>query len=183
MFATTIEELHIAMQNCEQAPGLNMIQHGTAVHHHYRKLIEQLESNAAEYAQLQTLYAKVKLPPPEVLKKYHVYHDCGKHLTLQVDENGKRHFPNHAEVSANQYNHLFPEDGFTTNLIRKDMDFHILRGDELLELCKHPLAPILYFTAWAEINANAEMFGGKDSDSYKIKAKRLIQAGKKLFNN
>jgi len=63
-----------------------------------------------------------------------------------------------------------------------DMGFHTYRDEQLIELCKNPLAPTLYFTAWAELEANASMFGGHDSDSYKIKKKRLIKAGKKLYN-
>lgn len=184
MLSTTLDDLHEQMQSCEQAPGLNMLQHGELVHSEYIKLIEQLEANSNEYAELHALYAKLtnKLPPPDVLRKYHVYHDCGKHLCLEIGEDGKRRYPNHAECSAQQYSKLFSEDGFTTQLIRMDMDFHILRGEDLLKLCRSPFAPILYFTAWAEVNANASMFGGKDSESYKIKRSRLIQAGKKLLN-
>lgn len=181
-FATSLQELHTAMENCEQAPSLNMLQHGQTVHEKYNELITSLKDGTTKYAQLLPLFAKCKLPPPSVLKNYHVYHDCGKHLVFELKD-GKKHFPNHAEASYQQYLHIFPEDQFTANLIRKDMDFHILRGEELDELIKHPLAAILYFTAWAEIMANAEMFGGEDSDSFKIKRKRLIQAGKKLLNN
>lgn len=172
------------MQCCEQAPGLNMLQHGQLVHEKYKELIAKLDANDIEYAELHALYARYgrSLPPSAVLESYHVYHDCGKHLTLTIGEDGKRRYPNHHEASARQYSHIFPEDGFTTTLIRMDMDFHILRGDDLLRLCRSPFAPILCFTAWAEINANAEMFGGKESESYKIKRSRLIQAGKKLLN-
>ena len=164
-----------------QAPGLNMLQHGQLVADQYKCLIEQLESGGCD-SKIASLYTKLKnkLPPPEVLKQYHVYHDCGKHLCLETDEQGRRHFPNHAEMSAKQYEIIFPDDKFTAVLIRKDMDFHTMRGDELAQLCKSPFAPILYFTAWAEINANSEMFGGKDSTSYKIKAKRLLKAIKLL---
>jgi len=172
------------MEQCEQAPGLNMLQHGQAVHEQYLKLLQELNEGTVECKELRDLYAKFgpNLPPPEVLKKYHVYHDCGKHLALVI-ENGKRHFPNHAEVSAKQYATIFPDDGFTKQLIAMDMDFHLHRGDDLLRTCRSPFAPILYFTAWAEVNANAEMFGGRNSESYKIKRSRLIQAGKKLLNS
>lgn len=163
---------------------MNMLEHGQMVHAHYKVLIEQLEAGNHECAELQKLWVKLKraIPPAKVLERYHVYHDCGKHICCETDCNGRRHFPNHAEWSAKQYSHLFPEDGFMTALIRHDMDFHMLRGDDLLRMWRSPLAPILYFTAWAEINANAEMFGGRDSESYKIKRKRLIQAGKKYPN-
>lgn len=169
------------MAGCEQAPGLNMLQHGELVHAKYKELLADVESGNAPYSGLATLLQYCELPDTSELAQYHIYHDCGKHLTLSVDENGKKHFPDHANVSANQYAHLFPEDTFTTTLIRRDMDFHTLRGDDIAELCNDPLAPILYFTAWAELEANASMFGGRESQSYKIKAKRLIQAGKKLI--
>ena len=172
------------MEACEQAPALNMLQHGQSVHDEYLKLTQQLQSNTHDCKELQQLWNMFyhNIPPANVLQKYHVYHDCGKHLCLTIDCNGRRHFPNHADISAQQYSHLFPEDGLTTALIRHDMDFHVLRGEEIVTLWKSPFAPILYLTAWAEINANAEMFGGKQSESYKIKRSRLIQAAKKFIN-
>ncbi len=173
------------MRSCEQTAGMDMLQHGRLVHEHYLDLISQLESGAHECPELNKLWSHLKhaIPPADILKRYHVYHDCGKHLCLEIGEDGKRRFPNHAEHSAKQYSHIFPEDGLITALIRHDLDFHILRGDDLLRLWKSPFAPALYFTAWAEISANAEMFGGKQSESYKIKRSRLIQAGKKYLNN
>ena len=179
-YANTLDELHCEMAACEQAPNLNMLQHGQLVHEKYKELITSLNDGTAKHAELRALYERHK--SHQVLERYHVYHDCGKHLTLEIGEDGKRRFPNHAEASYQQFLRLWEDDLFTATLIKKDMDFHVLRGEELEDLLKHPLAPILYFTAWAEINANAEMFGGVNSDSYKIKAKRLIQSGKKLLN-
>ena len=169
------------MRACEQTKGLNMLEHGQSVHAHYKLLDERLESGQHDCEILQQLWAKFghTLPPPSVLERYHVYHDCGKHLCLHTDCDGRRHFDDHASWSAKQYAHIFPEDGFTKHLILHDMDFHVLRGDDLRNLWKSPFAPILYFTAWAEIYANAEMFGGQGSESFKIKKARLIQAGKK----
>lgn len=173
------------MKGCEQAPNLNMLQHGQSVHFQYKKLLSLLEAHDIKYAELAHVFEKYQhsLPPPSVLERYHVYHDCGKGLCLEIGEDGKRRFPNHAEISAEQFKRIFPDDLFTAQLIRMDMDFHTLKGDDLNRLCKSPFAPILYLTAWAEIHANAEMFGGMESDSFKIKAKRLIQAGKKLLNS
>lgn len=182
-FARTLPELHEAMSTCEQAPGLNMLQHGQAVHDHYRRLIAQIEANEAPCPILAEIHARFALPPAADLERYHLYHDCGKHLVLTVDAEGKRRYPGHAEASAAQYALLFPDDTRGQQLVRKDMDFHTLRGDELDALCQDPLAPVLYVTAWAEVYANATLFGGLQSDSFKIKAKRLIQAGKKLLNH
>ena len=169
------------MSRCLQTEGLTILEHGHQVHNSYIQLIDDLENGL--YPELHQLYTALKahLPPAKVLANYHILHDCGKHLCLYTDENGRRHFPDHATWSAKQHAIIFPEDGFTTALIRHDMDFHMMRGDDLKKLCRNPLAPILYFTAWAEINANAEMFGGKNSESYKIKRSRLIQAGKKFL--
>lgn len=180
-FATTLPELHAAMEACEQAPGLNMLQHGQAVHAHYRGLLDQAAQHPEAHPILAQVLARFSLPAPEALERYHVYHDCGKHLVQTVNTEGKRQFPGHAQASAQQFALLFPEDTMTRRLIERDMDFHALRGDDLLALCQDPLAPILYVTAWAEVYANAAMFGGLQSDSFKIKAKRLIQAGKKLL--
>lgn len=38
------------------------------------------------------------------------------------------------------------------------------------------VAPSLLLTAWAEIFANAEMFGGRESISFKMKYKSLSRA-------
>lgn len=159
-----------------------MLQHGELVHAKYKVLLQDIADGNAPYSGLETLLEYCTLPKTEELAQYHIYHDCGKHLCLTIDEDGKKHFPDHANASAEQYAHLFPEDVFTTSLIRKDMDFHTLRGDDIAALCMDPHAPMLYLTAWAELEANASMFGGRESQSYKIKAKRLIQSGKKLLN-
>lgn len=181
-FAHALPELHDAMSRCEQAPGHNMLQHGQAVHAHYIALMDRVRTDPAAHPQLAAILEHAALPPATSLAPYHLYHDCGKHLVLTVTEEGKRQFPGHAQASAQQYALLFPADAMTRHLIEHDMDFHTLRGDDLLALCQDPLAPVLYATAWAEVYANAAMFGGTQSDSFKIKAKRLTQAGKKLLS-
>jgi hypothetical protein len=97
-----------------------------------------------------------------------------------VGEDGKQRFPDHAKYSCAQYFTIWPDDLETAILILKDMEFHTLKGDDIVNLWKHPLAPSLYFTAWAEIIANCKMFGGQESTSFKIKKKALISAGKKF---
>jgi hypothetical protein len=180
-YAHTLCDLHEAMTQCEQAPGLNMLGHGQSVHAKYGQLMAQLEAGHPPCPLLGEIHAAFIWPATATLERYHVYHDCGKHLVATVNAEGKRQFPGHAQASAKQYARLFPEDLTTAHLIAHDMDFHTLRGDDLVALCADPLAPVLYLTAWAEVYANAEMFGGLTSDSFKIKSKRLIQAGKKLL--
>ena len=184
IYETSLKSLLRKMTTCYQAENLNMLQHGKSVYKEYCKLICQL-SNGVGDATLLAVYSRIKdsLPPPSVLKRYMVLHDCGKHLCLSIDESGKRHFPDHAQISAEQFLMIYPQDKFSSILISKDMDFHLARGEQLESIWKDPFAPILYLSAWASINANAEMFGGKQSDSYKIKRSRLIQAGKKYLNS
>ncbi len=110
---------------------------------------------------------------------YHVFHDCGKHISQTTDEEGRKRFPDHVKWSKLQYIKVFGENGTVPELIGSDMDFHTKPMEEIADLWKSPLAPTLYFTAWAEVIANSVMFGGFDSTSFKIKKKRLIQAGKK----
>lgn len=61
-------------------------------------------------------------------------------------------------------------------MIKLDMGFHTYKGEHLVELWKNNNAQHLYATAWAELFANAERFGGFESDSFKIKRKKLIKA-------
>ena len=164
-----------------------MLEHGTRVHDSYLQLWGGLA--ASEFKQdepaLQAWFDRVRsampnaLLEPEGLRAYHVYHDCGKHLVLYTDETGRRHFPDHAVASALQYANIFPNDHRTQDLIAHDMDFHTMRGDDLRALWTQPFAATLYLTAWAEVRANAAMFGGFQSESYKIKRSRLVQAAKK----
>ena len=166
------------MQSCEQAPGMNILDHGITVHEEYLKLME--ERDLPDH--LLGLWDHLHLMPNyETMRLYHWYHDCGKPLCLTIDENGKRHFPNHAETSYRLFLKHCRHCYKAAELIRLDMGFHTLRGEELDKLIEHPLALPLYFTAWAEIRANAQLFGGLESESYKIKAKRLLKAGKKLL--
>lgn len=157
------------MSECWQTPTQNMLQHGQAVHDAYIALVTDIPEH------LNWLNPT----PPEKLRQYHLYHDCGKHHALTI-EDGKRRYPNHAECSYRQYLEIFPDDTFSAELVLHDMDFHTMKGAELIELCKQPYAKDLYLTAWAELEANSKMFGGHETESYKIKRSRLIQAGKKL---
>ena len=175
------------MAACEQTQGMNMLEHGQRVHDAYVHLHNGLVANGFEQAEpaLQAWFNRIQacipsaLLTPDNVKAYHVYHDCGKHLVLCTDDTGRRHFPDHASASAVQFQAIFPDDHQTHWLIAHDMDFHTMRGEDLRALWAEPLAATLYLTAWAEIRANATMFGGLESESYKIKRSRLLQAAKK----
>ncbi len=116
----------------------------------------------------------------EIIENYLIYHDCGKPFCLIVDEEGRRHFPNHAEVSYQTFLQ-YHQDYDIANLIRKDMlchttkpkDFELIKNDEDIE--------ILLLSALAAIHSNAIMFGGLDSDSFKIKFKNLEKLGERIL--
>ena len=177
------------MKACEQAPGLSVYDHGLAVANRYRDLYVILGSCAAPssyewhipddaFSQLRELH-KLALTPQQA-RIYHVFHDCGKPSTLTIDEQGRRHFPGHAEASARLFAEAAPEDELTARLISKDMLCHVTKAADSDFLLQDPDFPTLMLTAWAELHANASaLFGGFESDSFKIKRKQLMKLNKR----
>jgi CRISPR/Cas system-associated endonuclease Cas3-HD len=116
------------------------------------------------------------------MESYLVYHDCGKHISQYIDENGRRHFPNHAYHSSIIYNKYF-DNSIAEDLILKDLNFHTFSSNEFENwIANESINNIssLFLSALAEILANSTMFGGIESTSFKIKRKKLIQFSKKL---
>lgn len=177
-FIETEDGLKSAMQNTMQFKDQTVYEHGLEVHYSYLRLINSLDLKSKWIPEcLQIWYDENKdsLLPIDMMKEYHTWHDCGKPLCLTYDGEGRKHFPNHAEISSGQYKRIFCNDVIAT-LIKKDMDFHIFKTDDLKELWKYEHSNSLYLTAWAELHANAEMFGGCDSIGFKIKRKQLLKA-------
>ena len=117
----------------------------------------------------------------DTLKLYTIMHDCGKPLCLQIDEEGKRHFPNHAEISYQIFSKFY-EDEVAAQLILHDMDIHTLKSEGVEEFSKNPYSMTLLLSGLAEIHSNARMFGGMESTSFKIKWKCLNQRGKQIIS-
>lgn len=122
---------------------------------------------------------------PDVIGLYQTYHDCGKPLCLIVDAEGRRQYPDHANVSADRW--LACSDGSTqahhvAALIRMDMDVHLLRVGGVSEFASRPEALPLLITALCEVTSNAQMFGGIGSTSYKIKWKHIDRMGRKIID-
>ena len=115
------------------------------------------------------------------INTYLEMHDCGKAFCLTTDENGKNHYPNHAEVSAE----VWAKAGGAAvecELMRKDMLVHTASAGDCSSLACDPLAPILLLSALAEIHANATpIFSGFESDSFKIKFKQIERRGSALL--
>ena len=99
---------------------------------------------------------------------------------MTIDDEGKRHFPNHAEVSYNTYLQLFGNEQ-VAQLIRMDMDIHLLKSEQIEEFAKRPEAITLLLTGLAEVHSNAAMFGGIESTSFKIKYKQIEKRGKQIL--
>ena len=69
------------------------------------------------------------------MKSYQIYHDCGKHISKYVDENGKIHYQINTKHSANVYNQYF-DNIIAEDLILKDLNFHTFKCEELIEWMK-----------------------------------------------
>jgi hypothetical protein len=98
-----------------------------------------------------------------------------------VDADGKQHFPDHARISGAIWRTL-GGDPIIARYIEHDMDMHLLKPADALSYKHLDLAPALLLTALAELHANAEIFGGIESTSFKIKWKQLSKIGTILIN-
>jgi len=185
---TDFSTLTSAMRACEQAPGLSVLAHGYAVNKRYRQIIEHVRDGAP-------LRGDWRLPdwagarefidhllPDDVMARYQVFHDCGKPETLVVDADGRRHFPGHADASERVFRAAGGDD-LTARLIGMDMDIHLLKDAGVAEFAARPEAISLLLTGLAEIHANAEMFGGMDSVSFKMKWKQINKRGRAILKS
>jgi len=178
------------MSECEQTKGQTVLQHGESVKNYLFDLINHMRSNTLlkyEWRLPDWLLDNKdlilsSLPDDETLELYTVFHDCGKPFCVETDLDGKRHFPNHAEVSYDYFTKVF-NNPIAGELIRHDMDIHLLKSEGVDEFCKNPYALTLLLTGIAETHSNANMFGGIESTSFKIKNKNISKRGKQIINN
>ena len=172
------------MKECEQFEGMSVLDHGMDVFARYLDLISpepKLQWRMPDW--VETL-RPLQLPL-EIMQHYLIYHDCGKPFCRTVDEEGKKHFPNHAQASYDTWIKYAdtPEDEQIGKLILMDMDAHTIKGDAIDEFIKRPEAPSLILAALAEIHSNASWLHQLDSDTFKIKWKKIDKIGKKLVAN
>lgn len=168
------------MQHGYQTHGISYWDHGSIVAARFKDLMSP--TPAMEY-QLPQWYTENKdfikaalIPKMDDICTYQLWHDLGKPYCRTVDEDGKIHYPNHADISAEIWEHL-GGDREIGQLIRDDMLCHQLRTSDAEAFASNPNALILLVTALCELHANATMFGGYQSDSFKIKYKRLSKCG------
>lgn len=120
------------------------------------------------------------LLPMQSVLTYQIYHDCGKPFCLQIDEQGRRHFPDHAHLSADLWESLFgPSD--ISWLMRHDMDIHLAKAVDVPGIAQTPYWATQLMTGLAELHANGVMFGGIESTSFKIKYKALDKTGRRVL--
>lgn len=63
------------------------------------------------------------------------------------------------------------------------MMVHTMKADDIPEFAKSREAVSLLLTALAEVHANAELFGGIDTISFKIKWKHVDKRGTALMKH
>lgn len=176
------------MRGCEQPRGLDVLAHGDRVAEAYARLLAHLtrgEPLPAGWRVPSWLAAQPdvflqRLMDGSTLHTYQRYHDCGKPYCLQIDADGRRHFPGHATLSAQVWRALGGDEP-VARLMAQDMDAHLLAAQDVPEFARRPEAASLWLTALAEVHANAEMFGGLESSSFKAKVKHLDRRGKALL--
>lgn len=100
---------------------------------------------------------------------YLLFHDIGKVTTH--DDQG--HYPGHAVESARIWRQVDGREHIA-RWMESDMVMHSGTREEAQTLQDRH---ILRLTALAECYSNTELFGGFDSDSFKIKLKKLIRNG------
>jgi len=177
------------MKQCEQTKGQSVLEHGISVKNYLFDIISHLRNSTSlkynwvlpdwVYSDKDLILSS--LPDDETLRLYTIFHDAGKPFCLQIDQDGKRHFPNHAEVSHQIFKKYFDND-IAADLILHDMDIHLLKSDGVADFSKHKYALTLLLTGLSEIHSNSQIFGGIDSVSFKIKYKNILQRGKQIIN-
>lgn len=175
------------MQQHYQSDSETIYEHGLAVWKYTKKLIDN-DTSDMRIPQWFTDYRErivKQLPPIETIQTYCIMHDIGKCFNLEIDEGGKRHFPNHELISEQKWLELAeesPDKLFISKLIRYDMLFHKEKAEDILALKLEPsIICTLLLSAMAAIHANADSFGGRESDSFKIKLKNLDKRAKKIL--
>lgn len=169
------------MKEVEQFPGMNVLDHGRDVYARYLDLVSDKPLLKWRMPDWIEKMRPLQLPP-EIMKHYLIYHDCGKPSCRVEDADGKQHFPNHAEISYETWMRYAetPEDRQIGQLIRMDMLAHTAKGEEIDSFIRCPEAASLILTGLAEIHSNASYLNALDSDSFKIKFKKLDKIGKRL---
>lgn len=173
------------MRACPQTDTQSVYDHGVSVYEHFLQLIDILENNIPAHSwklpEWIFRYRKqilASLLPHETIKRYLIFHDCGKTICTVYDADGKRHFPDHAKHSSDLWLSLGGSEQ-EARLMRMDMMIHTMKADDIDEFVKNKEEAVtLLLAGLCEIHSNAKMFGGIDSQSFKIKYKQIDRRGR-----
>lgn len=150
------------MKGTYQTPTQNVLQHGESVFEYTKKIICGDWDSMRIPESFSFFHTEIvnNLHPIEIVKRYNVYHDCGKPYCLEIDSEGKSHFPSHEVISKSLWEHLFPNGPIVSRLIGYDMVLHKETAETItsLNLSKAD-ASTLMVTSLAEIHSNAKLFG------------------------
>lgn len=162
----------------------SVLQHGQSVWEYTQKILNKEWAGLRIPDWFEENFEEIvnNLHSIERIEEYNILHDCGKPYCLEIDSEGKRHFPNHAGESRATYLRLPDSDPIVAKLIGLDMVLHTATAEEINDLCLCKKdAYTLLVTAFAEVHSNANMFGGIESISFKQKWKKLDRRGKMLL--
>lgn len=178
--------LWAAMKLTPHGATSNVLEHGMDCWHRYQRLIQQLgrghvEPNWPEWLQQSGSVLLARQASQACMRDYLVNHDCGKAAVLTHGEDGRLHFPGHAERSAQLWRQARkPEE--QALLMELDMLLHTAPIEAMAEFSRNRLAASLLLATFAQLQSNAHsIFGGEQSDSYKIKLKALNRRAKALL--
>lgn len=176
------------MKNCEQMKGMNVLEHGISVHNYFNDLKNHIlndiplkyEWKLPEWILDKSLWKL--LVNDNTIKNYQIYHDCGKPFCLSIDQEGRKHFKDHANWSYRIWKDLnMPEE--EAELMLNDMAIHLLKSKDVETFSNLNNAATLLITGLCELHSNAAMFGGIESTSFKIKWKNINKFGKRITHN
>ncbi len=178
------------MRECFQFKDMSVLDHGLSVHEWFKDLHKHLTQGTPlehQWRMPEWIHDPLlveKLLDFDILTTYQIYHDCGKPFCRTVDQDGRQHFPNHAEVSRQRWLECSdgsPEALQIAALIGMDMDVHLLKSEGIAEFAARPEAVSLLVTGLCELHSNSVMFGGIESVNFKIKWKALNKVGSRIL--
>ena len=191
-----------------QTAGTSVYKHGEMVLERFKELEDALDADSLDSLTAWRLpswvtehknYLRDHLNQEhaDTMYDYLLFHDMGKPYCRLVDAEGRVHFPDHAKVSEQAIltcarNHDYGSRSAQSYLAEidhigsatyagMDMDAHLLKQDGVAEFASRYQAPVLLLAALSEIHANASMFGGIESTSFKIKWKQLSKMGGRVM--
>ena len=171
------------MKECFQTENQTVYDHGLSVWKYTQRILNNDWDDMLfpDWFKENFELIKQNLYNEDIIKEYNIFHDCGKPYCLEVDSEGKQHFPNHAQVSSDTWSKISNNET-VRELISLDMMLHVETANQIneKELSNKVLFTLLV-TAFAELHSNANMFGGIDSLSFKIKYKKICKRGKMLM--